>query len=468
MTISDLHSRFINFAKGMPAIAFSRLQLVREIQAIQGKLEGVFPDQPAVGMGDIPLPVYGLAYSAFLSDLKVKMGFGYVELDARIEATIHLRGNPSEIIRTYEVTTSQPIRLVLDYDFASRKLFWREQGGADTNMVGAWGPDAVAVLAKTALPAPQQDGFLQEVELPSIWTTKNMFINLLIALLPYYETGELAPWLTLLEPLQFDYDGDHVLVTASRAQIAVGGCDPTSITVEPDPLFPYGQAIPAPSFSADRVDMAVYLPKTRFIDFTAKVLQPAVMVNAGGGGLVKWSVSGAFGLKKLTADITTGIIFGGAGLTVTGNIGLRAVIDFLGAARAWIDGPSGLKLGLASASVLGSGDFASEIRLTADLTAGYVYGDLVVTQAVLTKVDFDVNTPLGWPIDDVAGEILDRVAKNEIKKLTGQVTHLGRWDFMGIPFSYKDSLGEFDAATPVIEGLAGVAAYTGIARIGIG
>jgi hypothetical protein len=33
---------------------------------------------------------------------------------------------------------------------------------------------------------------------------------------------------------------------------------------------------------------------------------------------------------------------------------------------------------------------------------------------------------------------------------------------------YKDSLGEFDAATPVIEGLAGVAAYTGIARIGIG
>ncbi|EGF89578.1 hypothetical protein ABI_39950 [Asticcacaulis biprosthecium C19] len=444
----------------MPAIAFSHLQIDRELKSVVSRLGGRYPDQPSAAMADVPLPVYGLAFSSFLKTLDVKLSAGYAELTATLVATIHRLGRPAEIIREYRVETIDPIRIVFDYDAISRELYWRQDGAGFPKVTPSWGTDADAVLANTTLPDPQKDSYLAEVESPIIWSTRNTFVELLIASLPRYPLGEMAPWLSLLEPLRFDFGGDHVIVTASRAKVAAGGCSPSTMIVEPDPNFPYGETIPAPSFSARHVDIAVYLPKTRFIDFVSGNLEPAVLVAARGGGVVKWSVSGAFGLKTLTADIKTGIIYP-SGLTVEGIIGISTEIDFIGVARAWVDGPCGTKIGLASASVLGSGEFAADIRLEANIHAGYITGDLKVAKSELIDVDFDVGVP--WPLDAISGELLDYVAQKEIRKLTNRVVQLGRWDFMGIPLSYLDSLST-NRALPIMEGLKGVGAYMGIVQ----
>lgn len=467
MASTDLHIRFIDFAGGMPAFGFSLDTLRNDIATLQSALAGVYPGKPNATMANISMPLYRLAYSAFLDTLQVNIVGGAAQLTATIRATIHPKDQSNDVIRSYLVSTVDPIVVILDYDQAARRLFWRQQGSPVVDMQPAWGADADAILASTTIPSPQKDTFLKEVEQPSFFSTQNMFVQLLVALLPSYELGEIAPWLTLLEPLRYDYAGNHFLVTAQRAQISVGGCDPKLVTVEPDPDFPYGMPIPSPSMGANRVDFAVYLPKTRFINFVSGVLEPAVLVSTGGGGLIKWSAAGAFGLKKLTADIATGITYGNAKLTVTGNIGLAAVIDFLGTARAWVDGPSGLKIGLASVSLTGTGNFAAQIRLTVDPVAGFVYADLVVTQADVTP-NFDTSTGLPWPIDDVIDLVLDRVAHNEVKKLVGQVTHLGRWDFMGIPSAYLDHIPGGVGAVPIMEGLEGVSAYVGIGRANIG
>lgn len=463
MSISELQHRFISFAKGMPAIAFSNDQIDRELKLIVTKLKGQYPDQPATSTSNIPMPVYDLAFSTFLNDLKVKLYPGYAELGATLVATVHRRGRPDGVIREYKVETVDPIKIVFDYDAINREIYWRQDGVAIPKITPSWGIDADVVLAQTIIPDPKKDTYLAEVETPILWSTRNTFVALLIDVLPRYPLGEMAPWLSLLEPLRFDYAGDHIIVTASRAQIAVGGCSPSTIIVEPDPAFPYGEQIPNPSFSARNVDIAVYLPKTRLIDFVSGSIEPAILVaNQGRSGIIKWSVSGAFGLKQLTADIKTGIVYP-TGLSVSGIIGVFTAIDFVGAARAWVDGPSGTKIGLAGGSVLGSGEFAADIRIEANLSAGYITGDLKVTKSELTNVDFDVSTPFGWPLDAIAGEILDHVAKKEIRKLTNQVVHLGRWDFMGIPLSYLDSLG-VARAFPIMEGLKGVSAYMGIIK----
>jgi hypothetical protein len=463
MSISELQHRFISFAKGMPAIAFSNDQIDRELKLIVTKLKGQYPDQPATSTANIPMPVYDLAFSIFLTDLNVKLYPGYAELKATLVATIHRRGRPDGVIREYKVETVDPIKIAFDYDAINRELYWRQDGIAFPKITPSWGIGADAVLAQTIIPDPKRDTYLAEVETPILWSTRNTFVALLIDVLPRYPLGEMAPWLSLLEPLRFDYAGDHTIVTASRALIAVGGCSPSTIVIEPDPDFPYGEQIPNPTFSAENVDIAVYLPKTRLIDFVSGSIEPAILVaNQGRSGIIKWSVSGAFGLKQLEADIKTGIVYP-TGLSVFGIIGIFTVIDFVGAARAWVDGPSGMKIGLAGGSVLGAGEFSADVRIEANLSAGYITGDLKVTKSELTNIDFDVNTPFSWPLDAIAGEILDHVTKKEIRKLTNQVVHLGRWDFMGIPLSYLDSLGEA-RAFPIMEGLKGVSAYMGIIK----
>lgn len=463
MSISDLQYRFITFAKGMPAIAFSNDQMDRELKQIVEKLKGQFPDHPATSTADIPMPTYNLAFSVFLKDLKVELFSGYAKLSAELIATVHRRGRPDEVIREYRVDTVDPIKIVFDYDAVNRELYWRQDGVAVPKITPSWNANADAVLAQTTIPDPKKDTYLAEVETPILWSTRNTFVALLIDVLPRYPLGEMAPWLSLLEPLRFDFAGDHMIVTASRAQIAVGGCSPSTIIVEPDPDFPYGEQIPNPTFKAKSVDIAVYLPKTRLIDFVSGSIEPAILVaNQGRSGIIKWSVSGAFGLKQLTAEIKTGIVYPN-GTSVSGIIGLFTAIDFVGAARAWVDGPSGSKLGLAGGSVLGSGEFSADIRIEANVSAGFVTGDLQVTKSELTHIDFDVNTPFGWPLDAIAGEILDHLTRKEIRKLTNRVVHLGRWDFMGIPLSYLDSLGTA-RAFPIMEGLKGVSAYMGIVK----
>jgi hypothetical protein len=465
VSISILQHQFISFAKGMPAIAFSNDQIDRELMQLETKLRGQYPDQPAIVTGNIPMPVYGLAFSTFLESLKVTLYPGYAELEATIIATVHRQGRPAGIIREYRVETEDPIKIVFDYEATEREVYWRQDGISFPKITRTWGPDADTVLALTTIPEPKRDTYLSEVETQIIWSTRNTFVALLIDVLPRYPLGEMCPWLSFIEPLRFDYGVEHIVVTASKAQISVGGCTQSTIIVEPDPEFPYGEAIPSPSFSAREVDIAVYIPKTRLIDFVSGSIEPAILVaNKGRQGSIKWSVSGAFGLKQLTADIKSGLAFGRPNRPgVSGVIGVFTAIDFVGAARAWVDGPSGTRIGLAGGSVLGSGEFSADIRIEANLSVGFITGDLKVTRSELIDIDFDTSTPFGWPLDAISGEILDHVAKKEIRKLTNRVVHLGRWDFMGIPLSYLDSLGVYRGLA-VMEGLKGVSAYMGIAQ----
>lgn len=303
MAISTLQFDFINFAKGMPAVGISWAQVKRDIDFLASILAGTNPGKPAASMGDIPMPVHNLAYSAFIERLTIAPKGSGAVVDIKIAANIHPRGAPADVIYAYEIETVTPAPVVLDFDQSTNEAFWRAEGIATPQINGQFGTNADAILATTDFPEPKRDSYLNEVDRIIKWITAPTFVRLVIQALTRYPLGELAPWLKFQAPVLTDYTASHVLITASKATITVGGCESSTITIEPDPQFPYGHTIPKPTLNSDGVNMAVYSPRTRLLDFFAKTIEPGIQVADSGGGSIKWALGGGIGLKALTIDI---------------------------------------------------------------------------------------------------------------------------------------------------------------------
>ena len=83
MPTTDLQEHCYRFAGGRVALAFS-LRLLEDVVAKLGtELKGSFPDNPHVMMGNAKLPLYDLAYSAFIRTLSLDLSGGSARLFAR-------------------------------------------------------------------------------------------------------------------------------------------------------------------------------------------------------------------------------------------------------------------------------------------------------------------------------------------------------------------------------------------------
>src|SRR5215217_4235362 len=97
--ISDLHAKFIRFAHGMPAIAISWGQIQQEVALLARRLRGQPPTKPSPLMENMPMPVYGLAYSVFVRRLSIAPKANACEMDVEVLVTVHLEKHPELIIR---------------------------------------------------------------------------------------------------------------------------------------------------------------------------------------------------------------------------------------------------------------------------------------------------------------------------------------------------------------------------------
>jgi hypothetical protein len=454
--ISNLQKQFIDLAQGMPAVGFSWSLIAAQVRALEQSLAGANPATPAPGMGNVRMPVFGLAYSVFVN----KLVFTAVTpngpiLDVDITANVHPVNQPAMVIRSYKITNSAPVPLELELNSANNSLYWKINGGFTPSITPSWAPTTDQSLTKTTIPAPQRDNYISQVEALIIWLTAPTFFDLVAAALPSLPLSDIIPWLVFMRPISVDYGQNYLVVTASKASMIIGDCTKQTIDITPDPAFPYGQAIPAVGLPDPSVVMAVYLPRTRLINFYASQVEPAVMVSESGGGIIKWSVGGAVGLKNLTVDVQTA-----QGLSAV--ISIAAGVDFVGAAQAWIDGPCGTRLSVADANVLGNGNFGADVVFKFNLSTGYLDADLNITAANI-KPQWDVHTPFGYPLDGVADAVLDAVSKNEVTKLVGNVQHLGSWNiFKLLPRDLGLISGPEVRVEPYSEGLFEVSAFMGV------
>lgn len=453
MAISDLQRQFIDFAQGMPAIGISWKQIQSDVAELVRSLAGVNPAAPAPSLRNIPLPLYDLRYSVFLDSLSVSRSIP-ASLDIEMTVNVHPDGAPADVIRQYKIKSKQGTKLTFQFDGSTNEIYWESARPTPPNILPQWGPDYKAILDQTSIPDPKDDNFLDAIERPILWLTSPSFVKLVTDVMPRYSFSEIAPWIVFRPPLKIDASAGHVVFTAARASLLIGGCTPGQVDIEPDPAFPYGQQIPQPSANADHVSISVYAPRTRLVSFFAKNLEPAVLVASAGGGVIKWSYSGAVGLKELEINIRTL-----QGLNAI--LSVEAKLDFVAGARAWVDGPCGAQLFKVSASVIGKGAFAADIDFQINPKAGFLSATLRVITSELPSVDWDVHTQAPWPADAIASELFNQISKGEVKKIAGKVSQLGRWDILGVPGDLIARLGQHEKFVGHAEGLAGVSALFG-------
>ena len=433
--ISELHRQFIDFAKGMPAIAIGWGQIKRDVEALKDELNGGTPGSASDYTRALDLPVHSLQYTVLVEDLEVsptsQAGVLEPELKVKLTANVHLRGDPTAVIRSYEILSKSPTKLDLTLDPSANKVYWERNGIQEPEITPTWGINSDDHLLHTTLPDPKRDSYIQEVERQILWLTGPSFVKLAVDVLPKYNLSEVAPWLRFAAPLKVSCSDDHLVLTADKATMLVGHCSPETKSVEPDPAFPYGKAIPVPAFSSDHIDFAVYVPKSRLVNFYAEQLEPAVMVSDSGGGVVKWDMAGAVGLRALSIDIGISTHVG-----ITGVITILSKVDFLAAARAWIDGPCGTRISLATATVIGDGDFSSDITVDLDLNTGDVEAKLQVTKSEINP-RWDLGGGLLQPpLSNIGNAILDSISIEEVRKLTRNSASLGKWRVLRLPDAY--------------------------------
>ena len=178
-----------------------------------------------------------------------------------------------------------------------------------------------------------------------------------------------------------------------------------------------------------------------------------------------------FGLEEFVVDVSDGIKVGNpwsGDLTLRGTLSTSTAIALTGVARAWIDGPCGTKVGLASASVQGDGAFGADIVITyrsPGTPRTPDYGATLEAELVVTRLELDPNIDIdavGWPIDEIIGELIDHLVAREIHKLAGVVRKLGKWDVVAVPSWLVELLNTEARLAPVIESLDDVASVIGI------
>ena len=471
MSSTDLQVHCHEFAEGRPALAFSLEHIKRAVNTFGSTLAGKFPHNPHYLMRNARLPVYSLAYSGFVKKLQLRIKNGSPQLWVELLATVHPYREPSKVIVTYEITIDDPVDVFLSYSEVTRELRWASRSSPLATVHSTFSDNAKDILRELGVSEPVLDNYKRDVEVVVLWTTSSSVVQLVVNALPPIDVGEMVPWLTLLDPLQFDFGKRYLIISSEKCRMSIGVCSPVDVLIEPDPQFPYKAPDPV-EIKRSRAVAAVYLPKSRLVEFVSKNVMPAVMYDTGErGGIIKWRMSGAFGLREFIVDVSGGIQIGNpwsGALTLSGTLSTSTAVALTGVARGWIDGPCGVKVGLASASIQGDGEFRADIEITYHSPGGpgtSDYGATLEAELLVKRSVLDPNINIqavGWPIDEIIEELVDHLVAREVHKLSGVVRKLGKWDMVSVPSWLVDLLGPRARLGPVIESLSGVSSVIGI------
>ena len=423
MTIDVVLSECIPLTGGVPAVVIAFDQFQADTAQVSRELTGVWPNQPCSVCSNIPLPVANLAYSVFPQNLDVQLGPG-IELDATVRFTVHERNDPASIIREYSISIAQlPVAPAALND----RLIWRS--GANQLpawQIPSWAAGADQVLIRTgfvdAAGQADRDRFLREVEVPIVWISTAQLVELTVTFLPKYDLLAILPWCRFQSPMILEWRAQYLIVSAKRATLIIPGCTDAETELQADPNF--GEGIPiVPIGSVSPIAIGTYIPNIRLVDYASRVFEPAIKVRQEGGGLIRWALAMSIGLRRFTLDIQRGGLF-----RLLFNLG----IDGDGAASTWVDGPCGSRIGLADAQISAVGEVAGFIDLTFDVTTFELDLTLKVTHAEIPDAHIIIHA-LGWPWDNILSYVVERLGKDEVRKLAGQVQKLGQWKILELP-----------------------------------
>lgn len=446
MSIEHLHEKVLDVCKTNFGVAIGlnvlQLALEREISLLGGS---------AFGTG-LPTSFGGLKASVKIDPAKVTIAPNSAEarfdVNAEFQVIIHRPGDVNQYLGRYNLAfVDATAKLLEDNRIGGQLAIILESRGA-YNMA----PDPRPTEFEDRLKA---QGIVDPVgkadvasydrfEAAAFLFSPDVYLDALLASLPVPEIRESLRAIRLVSPLQIDFISTHVIVHSPNVEFDNPICPRTpfnnsELTIErgvdtqgvAKTHVKINEVVRSPAIELARVKNAsiaavnpsldaaflYYYPKGVLFDWSFGALKPSVTFSDRGSKFaIYWFYNLSAALKKIKVSFraispTQGVIVIEAPVEVNGNSG------------------AGIKIGCVKFEVLSVRCNGDIDPLVIEVEGGIsgVQGDLYIDgQIKNVKVDIDWRTTFGFPFDQIADWILDRILNKEVKKIVGREVNLYR------------------------------------------
>ncbi|MEQ1758230.1 MAG: hypothetical protein ABL986_07925 [Vicinamibacterales bacterium] len=405
MSLSSLHDYFETETPEGGGFAIHSSAMRTTIAALFGALAVPAPSNTNIAMDQASRVRF-----SFLFDASTFRLSGTFECSVNVRVWLHPAGQSHAAIVTAEYQI-QNARIEPIFDTAVKEFKWTTRSVGSVVLASeTWSPtDAALVAAGYALPDGSGDRqrFLDEIYYGFKWLNARNLLPSVLTNIPFPQVQNWFLPFSLQFPFTTSVFDDYLVVWTNEVRAVFHDCgninDGSTAPVSQWQLRP-GSPNPESPYDAQTPGFAMYLGAQNLVSWQALRLAPAVMLSDSGGGFLRWSYDVAVSVRSFMLDLIPGQ--GGGRLEL--NSGLRAV----GQATAWVDGPSGSRLSLATAALTADG----QVRVTAEVEFEAKTRQLVLETTVRAAIDRNsvdlTGGGLVWPLTAVGAEIAEILFKS--------------------------------------------------------
>jgi hypothetical protein len=354
---------------------------------------------------NIPLDQSSSVRFSFLFDSASFQLSTTLGLSVKLKIKLHPNGKPNEPIVTvdYDIQDAQLEPL---YDTAVAEFCWISASTGSISLADeTWGTDQALIDAgyQKSDHTADKEKFLEDIYYGFKWLNSRALLPSIIRNIPFPQVQKWFLPFALMSPFKYAVQSRDLIIWTDVVRNVFQGCGTSETpSTPPSPSWRVRPGSPAPSSRFDNADVpfALYIAATNLVSWQAGQVAPAVMLSGGGGGFIRWSYDVAAAVRSLMLDLIPAPNGGG--------LSLHLALRIAGLATAWIDGPSGTRLSLATAGLTADGTVDATAIVEYDPKSGHI--DLETTvAAAIDKNSVDLSG--GGLFDEVLADIVEFLFK---------------------------------------------------------
>jgi hypothetical protein len=338
---------------------------------------------------------------SFLFDQKTFSLSASLGLSVDLRVWLHPIGKSAEPIVTavYSIKNAQlePI-----YDASISEFCWISKNAASMTLSSEqWGQDQALIdagyIAKDG--TADKQAFLQDIYYGFKWLNARNLLPSIIRTIPFPQVQRWFLPYALSFPFRYSVLNGYLIVLTDTVQNIFDDCGASqSPSVPPTATWELKAGSPPPASPFDNAtpDFMLYVGAKNLVSWHARQIAPAVMLSGAGGGFVRWSYDIAVGVTSFLLDLIPAPNGGG--------LALHMDLRLAGQAAAWIDGPSGTRLSLASATITADGAVDATAIVHYVPSSGHIDLDADVGVSVDKN---SVHLGAGGLFNDIQAEVIE-------------------------------------------------------------
>ena len=396
MTVALIHDALENvcpdgagFAISIDLLAGQISQLLRHLEATPDRRRNIRLDQTSGARFSFDIE------SAF--DLDAKL-----QLSMRLRVWLHPAGDPEKEIVSLSFDIAQAVLEPL-YDSSIANFGWiSKNDGALSISMETWAAEPELSTWLKLAGYKNKDQFLEEIYYGFKWLNGRNLLPTIFRQLPFPQVQSWFRSIALDAPFEFKVEGGYLIIWTNFCRLLFHNCGETNEPSDsPKSQWDTDNSnAPGSQYDNTRPPFLIYVAAQNLASWQARQVAPALAIGDSGGGFVNWSYDAAVAVRSFNLRLVPN--------SQGGAIVIHLDLRVFGTAQAWIDGPSGIKMSLASAGLTADG--------RVDASAGVDLNPNEHAINLVTLVDGEifrnsVNLSGGGLFSSVLAEIIEALFK---------------------------------------------------------